>query len=72
MKWHFMNAEVPVIILNFSEMEKDRLSESRMMDTIAHEIAHFVLGHLIAGGAEQEREADNLIEKWGFRRAYKP
>jgi len=72
-KLHFiMNSEMPVILLNFSEMEKDGLSESRMMDTVAHEIAHFVLGHMVAGGAEREKEADDLIEKWGFRRAYKP
>lgn len=43
-------------------------------DTVAHEIAHFVLGHYkpkrLSDG-KIEREADKLIEKWGFKRVYK-
>ena len=55
------------IILNFSKMKK-----GEEMDTIAHEIAHFILGHaskMNSGGFE--READDLTEKWGFKRNYK-
>lgn len=58
-----------LIILNFSNMKK-----GGEMNTIAHEIAHFILGH---GKPENisnptnEREADNLSKKWGFKRCYK-
>jgi len=55
----------PLIVLNFSEMKKG--SE---MDTVAHEIAHFVLKQE-SGGKKSEKEADDLSEKWGFKRCYK-
>lgn len=67
---------VPAIILNLPE----GTAEAERMDTIAHEIAHFILGHFHAGGElirkgqrerTGEREADDLTEKWGFRRCYK-
>ena len=56
------------ILLNFAEMKQD--SEDDKMRTVAHEIAHFILGHdaLIDSGGE--KEADDLIEKWGFKRIY--
>jgi len=56
------------IILNFSHMKR-----GTEMDCIAHEIAHFVLGHknFVDSGSNAERKADDLTEKWGFRRAYK-
>ncbi len=58
--------EQPLVILNFGGMKKD--SE---MDTIAHEIAHFILGHHInQSNPNNETEADDLVEKWGFKRAY--
>jgi len=58
--------EQPLVILNFSEMKNG--SE---MDTIAHEIAHFILGHHInQSNPNNETEADDLVEKWGFKRAY--
>ena len=60
--------EKPIIILNFQEMKK-----GHEMDTIAHEIAHFILGHnkpKKRSDGKIEREADNLTEKWGFKRAY--
>lgn len=65
--------EHPLIFLNF----KSRLNKSRKMDMIAHEIAHFMLGHHeISDRAKQkenvnERKADDLSEKWGFNRCYK-
>lgn len=65
--------EVPVIFLNLSKTKR----KSDKMDTVAHEIAHFILGHHhIMGGKRRkervfERAADDLCEKWGFKRAYK-
>ena len=55
-------------------------SKKRKMVTIAHEIAHFYLdrdneygvGHAVGDqAAKGERVADDLIESWGFGRAYK-
>ncbi len=65
--------EHPLVVLNF----KERMNKSRKMDTIAHEIAHFILGHhKILKLTKQrrninERKADDLAEKWGFKRRYK-
>lgn len=55
------------IILNFGAMVK--LTEKEIMFTIAHEIAHHILGHhsLIRGSVE-EKKADALAEKWGFKK----
>jgi hypothetical protein len=64
--------EHPLIVLNF----KTRMSKSRKMDTIAHEIAHFILGHhKIRNLTNQrkiinEKKADDQTEKWGFKRCY--
>jgi hypothetical protein len=65
--------EHPLIVLNF----KKRMSKSRKMDTIAHEIAHFILGHhhKVRNQTNQrkitnERKADDQAEKWGFERCY--
>ena len=60
------------IVLNFCAMKKEK--DSEIMTTIAHEIAHCVLGDY--NGALQhtqrsEQKADDLAEKWGFGRAYK-
>ncbi|MFQ5788341.1 MAG: ImmA/IrrE family metallo-endopeptidase [Thermodesulfobacteriota bacterium] len=57
------------IILNFRKCRKDR-----KMDVTAHEIAHFILGHHLKKNTNRgiiEREAEELAEKWGFRRGYK-
>jgi len=65
----------PLIFLNFSEMKN--LSKKRKMNITAHEIAHFVLNHHLkpSGSAKEginmEKEADDLIVKWGFDREYK-
>ncbi len=64
--------EHPLIVLNF----KKRIIKSRKMDTIAHEIAHFILGHHKTHNPTKkrrninERKADDLAEKWGFKRCY--
>jgi len=57
------------ILLNFCDMFN--MNEQEIMTVIAHEIAHFILGHIMAGGLDHEKEADDLCEKWGFGRAYK-
>ena len=63
--------EVLLILINFAEMEKEEMDEEGMRTTVAHEIAHFILEHhKNGGGPEKEKEADDLIEKWGFKRAY--
>ena len=62
----------PLIILNFALMRKEGKNESDMMDTVAHETAHFMLGHThLHNDPEGERKADDLAESWGFKRAYK-
>ncbi len=64
--------EHPLIVLNF----KTRMSKSRKMDTIAHEIAHFKLGHHKVRNLTNQRKiinekkADDQTEKWGFKRCY--
>jgi hypothetical protein len=63
--------ETVAIYLNFSRSKK----ESFHMDTTAHEIAHFINGDADTPkrpkGYNAERAADDLTEKWGFKRAYK-
>jgi len=58
------------VLLNFSILKY--FPRSRQMDTVAHEIAHFILDNI--GGSSKpgngEKETDDLIEKWGFKRAY--
>lgn len=64
--------ELKFIVINFGLMENEKASEDRMMDTIAHEIAHHVLGHYPPNvPPDKEKLADDLSEKWGFRRTYK-
>ncbi len=65
--------EHPLIVLNF----KKRMNKSSKMDTIAHEVAHFILGHHKTINPTKkrrsinERKADDLAGKWGFKRRYK-
>jgi protein required for attachment to host cells len=59
------------ILINFNAMK--RQSDSKLMDTIAHEVAHHILGHELSAVEKMfqiEREADDLSESWGFKRAY--
>ena len=62
----------PLIFLNFEKMKKE--PKSSRMSTVAHEVAHFILDHDKRRGLFNpavEKEADDLTEKWGFKRAYK-
>ncbi len=64
----YLQFEQPIIFLNFNQMKK-----GREQDAIAHEIAHFYLGHYKMKKITNprcEREADDLVEKWGFKRSY--
>jgi len=61
------------ILLNFMN-----IADEEKMHTIAHEIAHFCLGHYkrdesVPGciNLKLETEADCLSEKWGFKPMYK-
>jgi Zn-dependent peptidase ImmA (M78 family) len=66
-----MDISLPLIILNFAAMEGK--SEREKMAIIAHEIAHYVLGHhkpSCSVADKAEKEADDLIEKWGFPATY--
>ncbi|MGR3173402.1 MAG: hypothetical protein ACUZ8N_02225 [Candidatus Scalindua sp.] len=61
--------ELHFIILNFRRCRKER-----KMDVTAHEIAHFILRHHLMKNTNRgiiERKAEDLAEKWGFRRGYK-
>jgi hypothetical protein len=58
------------IILNFGAMEN--MTKKGVMSTIAHEIAHHVLGHhSFTGNHDAEKKADDLCEKWGFDRVWR-
>lgn len=62
--------EQDFIILTFTP----EMSDEYKTVTIAHEIAHTYLNHgdvNCSGGEKHERAADDLIESWGFSRAYK-
>jgi len=59
------------IVFNFKGIRKDETK----MNTIAHEIAHFILSHKdsLKGrpSEKEEKMADDLAEKWDFGRCYK-
>jgi len=60
---------IPAIFLDLNKHKND----DGRMDTIAHEIAHVILGHgSLKEGEDKnyEREADDLSESWGFNRFY--
>lgn len=63
---------VSLIIMNFALMRNEGRTERDLMDAVAHEIAHYILGHDHHSvlGSDNERKADDLTEKWGFKRAY--
>ena len=52
------------------------LSDTVSIDIVAHEIAHSFLGHkevlnkTIKQNWMEDKEADDLTEKWGFKRTY--
>jgi len=63
--------EIPIILLNFVSMKNKK--KTKIISNIAHEIAHFILGHDSCRHTDRnlEKEADDLCQKWGFERAYK-
>lgn len=72
---YLIEIEQPLIYLNFD----NRMKEEQKMNTIAHEIAHFILGDYPGNFPAPkrpkryniEKAADDLIKKWGFNRVYK-
>ena len=52
----------------FLSLKPDK-SEEFQQNTIAHELAHFILKHG-QGGSEVEKAADDLAGEWGFGRSY--
>jgi hypothetical protein len=68
----------PYILLNFGGVKVNGRNRRRLQQTIAHEIAHFILKHWrmydpesgLKAGRRIEAAADNLCEKWGFGRAW--
>jgi DNA-binding ferritin-like protein (Dps family) len=66
------NLKIPFILLNFANMRG--MPKEEMISVIAHEIAHFILGHFDdyhKPWEDREKETDNLIKIWGFRRAWR-
>lgn len=65
-----------IISFNLSRLREDIEEnggnyEERAKDIIAHECAHYKLGHYNKLPSKKlEEEADDLIEDWGFNRAY--
>jgi Zn-dependent peptidase ImmA (M78 family) len=62
-----------LIIINWSQMELDGVKWREREYVIAHEFAHFILGHSgltkkeqKAIGVNHEKEADRLATEWGF------
>jgi len=55
-----------LVVLNFSAMKGE--PEPTVRSIIAHEIAHFLLGHSLLADSTAENQADDLIEQWGFER----
>ena len=61
----------PLILLDFAIMRNEGKTKDRMIDTVAHEIGHYILGHMeTSKDPTCERKADDLAEKWGFKRFY--
>jgi len=68
-KRYFAKIVQSFIILNFKHVKN-----SEKMDLVAHEIAHIILNHHKLdnrSNPDNEKAADDLAEKWGFKRSYK-
>ena len=62
------HANVPVIYLAPSVL---KMSETNLVNMIAHEVAHVLLGHHEdVGAVDFEEKADDMVEKWGLKRSY--
>ncbi len=52
----------------------ERRTDKNLIDTVAHEVAHVVLGHpgMVIGASnyECEKAADGLTVSWGFQASY--
>ena len=59
-----------VILINYCRMEYNGLTKQQMQYHIAHEFAHFILGHKYCTNKviynEEELKSEKLAEKWGF------
>jgi hypothetical protein len=67
--------EKPIIILDFCKMRRpstfEGTSREYRQSVIAHEIAHFILEHHnMPSEPGMERQADDQVERWRFKRAY--
>ena len=52
-------------------LKKNNKLSSKVNDIVAHECAHYLLGHYkVRSTRETEKQADDLIEGWGFQRLY--
>jgi hypothetical protein len=57
------------IIIDFNTQKNE--SKNLIISGIAHEIAHFILKHDTENSSlNDEKEADDLCESWGFKRVY--
>ena len=61
----------PLIILDFAVMRNEGKTKDSMMDMVAHEIGHYISGHMrVSNDFDCERKADDPAEKWGLKRYY--
>jgi hypothetical protein len=57
--------------LNGIYLEPKITKRKRLLDLVAHEIAHIVGGdHRNHDDPDAEKKADDLSERWGFKRCY--
>jgi hypothetical protein len=63
--------EQKCIILNLALHEKEKKTDAGISEVFTHEIAHIVLNRFGSSDPEFEKEADDLIETWGFTRVYR-
>ena len=66
------HVDTDIIIFDVDEMNRLSLDDDVKTGVIAHELAHFSLGHIDAQDDEEasalEDEADNKTGEWGFER----
>jgi hypothetical protein len=61
----------PLILLDFALMKNEGETKDHIMDMVAHEIGHCIPGHMgVNDDYDCEKKADDLAEKWGFKRVY--
>ena len=57
-------------LLDFALMKNEGEIKDHIMDMVAHEIGHCISDHIrVIDDYDCERKADDLAEKWGFKRA---